>query len=133
VIVDTSAIVAILRDEPDADRYVEALVGADPPRMSAATYLELCIVVDANRNPVLGGRLDDLVATARIVIEPVTPKQARVARQGYRDYGKGSGHPAALNFGDCFAYALARDSGDSLLYKGQDFAQTDVASVLRPA
>ena len=133
MIVDTSAIIAILRDEPDAGRYIEALAGADPPRMSACTHLETCIVVDANRDPVLGGRLDDLIATARIRIEPVTPRHAEIGRQAYRDFGKGSGHPAGLNFGDCFAYALARDSSEPLLYKGDDFAQTDIAPVLRPA
>jgi ribonuclease VapC len=132
VIVDTSAIIAILRDEPDADRYVEALAGADPPRISAGTYLETCIVVDANTDRVLGGRLDDLIVSARMRIEPVTSRHAAVARQAYRDFGKGSGHPAGLNFGDCFAYALARDSGEPLLYKGDDFGHTDVASALPP-
>jgi ribonuclease VapC len=132
MIVDTSAIIAILRDEPDADRYVEALARADPPRISAGTYLETCIVVDANRDPVLGGRLDDLIAAARMKVEPVTPRHAAVARRAYQDFGKGSGHPADLNFGDCFAYALARDSDEPLLYKGDDFGHTDVASALPP-
>lgn len=132
MIVDTSAIIAILRGEPDADRYVAALVDADPPRISSGTYLETCIVVDANRDPVLGGRLDDLIATARLKVEPFTTRHAAVARRAYRDFGRGSGHPAGLNFGDCFAYALARDSGEPLLYKGDDFGHTDVASALPP-
>lgn len=133
MIVDTSAIIAILRDEPDADRYVEALAGADPARMSAGTYLETCIVVDANGDPVLSGRLDDLIATARVKVEAFTSKQAEVARRAYREFGKGSGHPAGLNFGDCFAYALARDSGEPLLYKGDDFRHSDVAPAWPPA
>ncbi len=119
-----------LRDEPDADRYIEALAGADPPRMSAGTNLETCIVVDANGDPVLGGRLDDLIATARLKVEAVAPRHAEVARRAYRDFGRGSGHPAGLNFGDCFAYALARDNGEPLLYKGADFAHTDSTPAL---
>jgi ribonuclease VapC len=94
--------------------------------MSAATYLEAAIVVDANRDPVLSGRFDDLVTQAALRIEPVTERQAQLARQAYRDFGKGSGHPAGLNYGDCFAYALARTTGDSLLFKGNGFSQTDV-------
>jgi ribonuclease VapC len=130
VIVDTSAVIAILRDEPDADRYVTALAAAIEPRMSAATYLEAAIVVDANRDPVLSGRFDDLVAEAALRIEPVTEQQAQLARRAHRDFGKGSGHPARLNFGDCFAYALARTTGHSLLFKGDDFSHTDVRSAV---
>ncbi len=130
MIVDTSALIAILRDEPDANRYVVALAAAGGPRMSAGTYLETAIVVDANRDPVLSRRLDDLVAEADLRIEPVTYEQALLARQAYRDFGKGSRHPAGLNFGDCFAYALARAAGEELLFKGRDFSQTDVRSAL---
>lgn len=126
MIVDTSAVIAILRDEPDADRYVAALAAAAEPRMSAATYLEAAIVVDVNRDAVLSGRFDDLVSQAELRIEPVTEQQAQLARQAYRNFGKGSGHPADLNYGDCFAYALARATGDPLLFKGNDFSQTDV-------
>jgi ribonuclease VapC len=72
--------------------------------------------------------VDDLLAAAQIVIEPVSPAQARIAREAYRDFGKGSGHAAGLNFGDCFAYALARATGEPLLYKGDDFSHTDVAA-----
>lgn len=130
MIVDTSAIIAVLRDEPDADRYVQALAHATQPRMSAGTYLETAIVVDANGDPVLSGRLDDLLAAAVIEVEPFTRPQADIARQAYRAFGKGSGHPAGLNFGDCFAYALARVAGEPLLFKGGGFALTDVASAL---
>jgi ribonuclease VapC len=130
LIVDTSAIVAILRGEPDADRYVEALGRATEPVVSAGTYLETAIVIDANRDPVLSGRLDDLLAVAGITVEPVTERHAEMARQAFRDFGRGSGHPAGLNFGDCFAYALARASGQPLLFKGDDFSRTDVTSAL---
>ena len=75
--------------------------------MSSANYLEAAIVVDANRNPLLSRRFDDLIAGTGIVVEPVTRDQAEIAWAAYRDFGKGSGHPAGLNFGDCFAYALA--------------------------
>ena len=130
MIVDTSAIIAILRGEPDADRFVEALSQATAAVISAGTYIETAIVVDSNLDPVLSARLDDLLAVARVRIEPVTETHAEVARQAYRDFGKGSGHPAGLNFGDCFAYASARLSRDSLLFKGDDFARTDIASAL---
>ena len=127
MIVDTSAIIAILRAEPDADLYIRALAAAAAPRISAATYLEAAIVVDVGRDPVLSGRFDDLVQEAGLCIEPVTEQQAQLARRANRDFGKGSGHPAGLNFGDCFAYALSRASGEPLLYKGDDFRHTDVA------
>ncbi len=128
MIVDTSAIIAILRDEPDADQYVTALAEADEAVISAGTYLETAIVVDANRDPVLSGRLDDLLAVTRIRIEPVTERHTEIARQAYQQFGKASGHPASLNFGDCFAYALARSSATPLLYKGDDFSQTDITA-----
>jgi ribonuclease VapC len=130
VIVDTSALIAILRGEPDAERYVLALSQTETPMISAGTYLETAIVVDANRDPVLSRRLDDLLAAAGASVEPVSRAHAEIARQAYRDFGKGSGHPAGLNFGDCFAYALARTTGNAVLYKGDDFAHTDVASAI---
>jgi ribonuclease VapC len=130
VIVDTSAVLAILRDEPDAERYAHALASSSACSMSAATYVEAGVVVDANRDPVLSRRLDDLLTRAAVVIAPVTAADAEVARQAYRDYGKGTGHPARLNFGDCFSYALARTSRERLLFKGNDFVHTDVESAL---
>ena len=129
MIIDTSALLAILRDEPDAVLYRDAIEDAATRRVSAGTFIEAAIVVDANRDPVLSRRLDQLLEEANIVIEVVTVEQARLARAAYRDFGRASGHPARLNFGDCFAYALARSSGEPLLFKGLDFAQTD----LRPA
>ncbi|MCB1495206.1 MAG: type II toxin-antitoxin system VapC family toxin [Bauldia sp.] len=126
MIVDSSAFIAILYEEDGFFPFADALAGPGPFRMSAATYLELSIVVDGKRSPRLSRRVDDLILETGITIEPVTEKQARIAREAYRDFGKGSGHPAGLNFGDCFAYALAKDRNEPLLFKGGDFAKTDV-------
>ena len=130
MIVDSSSIVAIMLSEPDAADHLAALTAAKSPRMSAATYVETGIVADSSRNAADGRRLDALLREARVIIEPVTETQALIARQAYRDFGRGSGHPAGLNLGDCFAYALAKDLGEPLLYKGDDFARTDVRSAL---
>ena len=128
MIVDTSAVIAILKEERDAYRFLRAItVSTEPKRISAANYLEAGIVVDANRNPLLSRRLDDLIVQTEIEVEAVTPQQANIARAAYRDFGKGSGHPAGLNFGDCFAYALAKSMREPLLFKGDDFSHTDVA------
>lgn len=129
MIVDSSALVAVLKDEPGAAALRRKLAEAATVRISAGTLLETAVVVDGRGDPVLGRRLDDLLAIARIAVEPVTEAQVQIARQAYRDYGKGSGHPAGLNLGDCFAYALARESGELLLFVGDDFRHTD----LRPA
>lgn len=130
MIIDSSALLAILRAEPEAAAYAEAIAAAEFRRVSAANYLETAIVVDGSRDAVASRKLDELFREAQIVIEPVTGNQARIARAAYRDFGKGSGHLARLNFGDCFAYALAKDSGETLLFKGADFPHTDVASAL---
>ena len=129
MIVDSSALVAILYDEPEAQACIAAMY-ATQCRISAANFLEAAIVIDSARSPVAGHRLDDLLVQTRMVIEPVTEEQVRIARQAYRDYGRGSGHPARLNFGDCFAYALARASGEPLLFKGDDFRHTDIIPAL---
>ena len=131
MIVDTSALVAILRAESDAADYATALEGAVERRMSAANFLEAAVVMDSARDPIVSRRFDELVAAAGLRIEPVTEQQARIAREAYRDFGKGSGHPAGLNFGDCFAYALAKQSGEPLLFKGKDFIHTDVVPARR--
>jgi ribonuclease VapC len=128
VIIDTSAVIAVLKEESDASRFMRALtMSVEPKRLSAANYLEAAIVVDANRNPLLSRRLDDLIVQTEIIAEPVTLEQAKMARAAYRDFGRGSGHPARLNFGDCFAYALAKSMREPLLFKGDDFGHTDVA------
>lgn len=124
--VDTSALIAILRNESDAAAYAEAIARAGVRRLSAANYVETAAVIDGSRDPVASRRFDDLVREAGLVIEAVTPAQARIARDAYRDFGRGSGHPAQLNFGDCFAYALARDKNEPLLFKGTDFSRTDI-------
>ena len=127
MIVDTSVLIAILKGEPEADQFATAL--ANPKSslaLSAASYLEAGIVVDRNGNTALSARLDDLLETFAIEIAPVTASQAKLARAAYRQFGKGSGHAAGLNFGDCFSYALAMESGAALLFKGADFAATDV-------
>ena len=127
MIVDTSAVIAILKEEQDAARFLRAVaISREPKRISAANYLEAGIVVDANRNPLLSRRFDDLIVQTEIAVEPVTREQAEIARAAYRDFGKGSGHPAGLNFGDCFAYALAKSKREPLLFKGDDFSRTDV-------
>jgi ribonuclease VapC len=130
MIVDTSAIIAILRDEDDAAVYAQAIAGADTPKLSAASYLECGIVVDSQRDPVISRGLDELIAAAGLAIEPVTEDQARLARQAYADFGKASGHPAGLNFGDCLSYALALDLREPLLWKGNDFGHTGIPSAL---
>lgn len=128
MIVDTSALVAIVRAEPDADRYAAALSSSPRNQMSAANYLEAAIVVDSVRDPVASRRFDELLGAAGITLVAVTPEQAEVARTAYRDFGKGSGHPARLNLGDCFAYALAVTTAEPLLHKGDDFTHTDITS-----
>jgi ribonuclease VapC len=127
MIVDTSALIAVLRDEADASRFARALASrAEAKRLSAANFLEAAIVIDGSRDPIASRRLDELIAKAGIEIAAVTAEQARIARDAYRDFGKGNGHPAGLNFGDCFAYALAKTTGEALLFKGGDFGRTDL-------
>jgi ribonuclease VapC len=127
MIVDTSALIVILRDEPEARAFAMAIADTDRRRMSAANYLEAAIVIDGSRDPIASRRFDDLLREAGIAIDPVTEEQAKVAREAYRDFGRGSGHAAKLNFGDCFAYALAKTSGEPLLFKGDDFIHTGIA------
>lgn len=129
MIVDSSALIAIIREEPEAAAFKSSLLTARNVSLSAGSYLECSIVVDGYKNPLLSAKFDSILEETGVVIEPVTAEQARIARQAYRDYGKGSGHRAGLNFGDCFSYALARVKREPLLYKGDDFVHTDV----RPA
>ena len=130
MIVDSSALVAILRSEPERDACLDALTTAASSGISAATLLECSIVIDSFRDPVVSRRLDELRLEAGIHVAPFTATQADVARRAYRDYGKGSGHPAGLNLGDCFAYALATEQDEPLLFVGDDFTHTDVRSAL---
>jgi ribonuclease VapC len=130
MIIDTSALVAILRDEPEAETYARAIESAAKRRISAVNFVEAAVVIDGSRDPIASRRFDELLRAAQILIEPVTEIQARLARDAYRDFGRGSGHPAKLNFGDCFAYALAKNTGEALLFKGDDFAQTDMTRAI---
>jgi ribonuclease VapC len=125
MIVDSSAIIAILRNEPDAAAMAEALQEAPIRHISAVTYVEAAVVADNDRNPLLSRRFDSLVRDAQMLVEPVTARQAELARHAYRDFGKGR-HKAGLNLGDCFAYALAKEMDEPLLFKGDDFRHTDI-------
>lgn len=130
MIIDTSALIAILRAEPDARTYATVIQDAVERRISAANLLETALVIDSSRDPIASRRLDELLREAQITVEPVTERQAHIARAAYRDFGRGSKHVANLNFGDCFAYALAKDKGEPLLFKGKDFRRTDIAAAL---
>jgi ribonuclease VapC len=130
MIIDTSAIIAILRDEPEAAVFARAIAVESSRRVSAANYVEAAVVIDASGDPIASRRVDDFFKTAQITIEAVTEAQAQIARAAYRDFGKGSRHPAKLNFGDCFAYALAKSRREPLLFKGNDFIHTDIISIL---
>lgn len=126
MIVDTSAILAILLREEEASS-VEALIAASSCRMSVANILEASVVLESRGGRAAGRALDDFLAASEVAAAAVTTEQFEAARDAWRRYGKGN-HPAALNFGDCFAYALASTTGESLLFKGNDFAQTDISA-----
>ena len=125
MIVDTSAVLAVLFGEPDAERYERAIAGASRCRMSVVSFLEAAIVLESRTGAEAGHELDLFLERAPIELAPVTPDHAQAARRAWRRFGKGT-HPAGLNFGDCFAYALAEATRESLLFKGRDFALTDV-------
>ena len=130
MIVDSSALIAILRQEPEADTFTNAIDNAEILHISAGTIFEASIIADRIRNPGFGQRFDMLYERSKMIVIPFDEAQARIARQAYRDFGQGSGHPARLNFGDCFAYALAKLTGEPLLFKGDDFKETDIVSVV---
>ncbi len=125
MIVDTSIVIAILRDEPEALDFSAILEANMPVAMSAGSWIEIAIVLSRLGVAGLEERSIELVEALGFRIEPVTVEQAEIARAAYREFGKGN-HPAHLNFGDCFAYALSKATGEPLLFKGDDFAQTDV-------
>jgi ribonuclease VapC len=126
MIVDASAVVGILKNESGAEVLYDVMASAQNRRMSAATFVEFCVVIDSSRDPLKSGRLDDLLRRFDVEIIDVTKEQAHIARAAYRDFGRGSGQPARLNFGDCFSYALAKVTGEPLLFKGDDFGHTDL-------
>lgn len=125
MIVDSSAVIAILQSEPEADAMQKALDRTPSRTISAVNYVETAIVIDGRGDPVLSHIFDNFLFETRITIDSVTPEQARLAREAYRDFGKGR-HRAGLNLGDCFSYALAKDKREPLLFKGDDFRRTDV-------
>ncbi|PYB72516.1 type II toxin-antitoxin system VapC family toxin [Rhizobium wuzhouense] len=127
MIVDTSAMVAIFYGEPEATDFTQRIHGAAITRMSVANYLELSMVIEKQLGPDGMRQVDTFIRRAAIIIEPVTVEQGNLARQAFLDFGKGR-HKAGLNFGDCFAYALAKDLDEPLLFKGKDFAATDIRS-----
>jgi ribonuclease VapC len=126
MIVDTSALLAMLFREPEREEFARLIEESEFARISTATLLEASIVVDAKGDRDLSRRLDELVRALQLEIEPFSVEQASIARAAYADFGKGSGHPAGLNFGDCFAYSLATAMDEPLLFKGEDFARTDI-------
>ncbi|HYN73021.1 MAG TPA: type II toxin-antitoxin system VapC family toxin [Nakamurella sp.] len=126
MVIDPSAIVAMIAGEDERKVFLQACRSSASVRLSAAGYLEAGIVLDGRDDPVLSRELDELLTLLGVIIEPVSVTQARIARRAYKEFGRGSGHPARLNFGDCFSYALAIQTAEPLLFKGTDFAHTDV-------
>jgi ribonuclease VapC len=129
MIVDTSVIIALVREEPEAPSFGRALSRAVRPRISAANWVEAAMVAEGRGQADGAGRFDRVMAASGIEVVGVTPDMARRARDAWRRFGKGQ-HPAGLNFGDCFSYALAAELDEPLLFKGDDFSKTDVKAVL---
>ena len=129
VIIDTSALVAILYGEPEATAFTQSIHNADTNRISVATYLELSMVIETQLGPAGMRQAETFLRRAGVTIEPVDLEQGELARQAFLDFGKGR-HKAGLNFGDCFSYALAKATGEALLFKGHDFAATDIVSAV---
>jgi ribonuclease VapC len=125
MVIDTSALIAILLNESEADQFANAIALDERRLLSAASALETGIVIEARKGPAGGRELDLLLHRARIEIVPLTAAQVDIARGAWRRFGRGN-HQAGLNFGDCCAYALSKSSGEPLLFKGQDFALTDI-------
>jgi ribonuclease VapC len=127
VILDTSALIAVLYGEPEQADFVQLIHDAESCRVSVVSFVELSMVVESQLGPEAGRQVDTLFRRTGIVIEPVTVEHGHLARQAFLDYGKGR-HKAGLNFGDCFSYALAKATGEPLLFKGRDFSKTDIKS-----
>lgn len=129
MILDTSALVAVLFGESEADAYTQLIHDSDRCLISTGSFLELSIVIERQTGPEVARQCDMFFRRAGIIVEPFTVEQAFVARHAFHDFGKGR-HRAGLNFGDCFAYALAKVTGEPLLFKGNDFRKTDVVSAI---
>lgn len=132
MVIDTSAVLAIFLGEPERRHFLELITGAEVRLISAANVLETGIVLERRRGEAAGREFDLFISRARVDIVAVDADQVETARRAWRRFGKGR-HPAALNFGDCFAYALAKTSGEPLLAKGNDFHQTDIQMCIRSA
>jgi ribonuclease VapC len=130
MIVDSSALLAVILNEDDEPKYCAALIDAPVLRMSAANWVDAAIVVDSHKNPAAVVRFENLFDALQLRVEPITIEDAYRARAAYANYGRGH-HPARLNHGDCFAYALAKRCGEPLLFKGNDFTQTDIEPALK--
>jgi ribonuclease VapC len=126
MVIDTSALAAIFFSEPEREVFLAAIVGDANPLISAATVLETGIVLEARQGESAGREFDLFVVRANLHVVPVDAEQVELARSAWRKYGKGR-HSAALNYGDCFTYALAKTTGEPLLAKGTDFGMTDIA------
>ena len=126
MIVDASALLAIVFSEPERDRFLEIADSAGDLTMSVINFVEAGIKVDRDADARRAPALDKIVAELAIGVAPVTVAQGRLARQAHKKFGRGSGHPARLNLGDCFAYALAKTRREPLLFKGDDFSKTDI-------
>jgi ribonuclease VapC len=130
MIVDSSALVAIILREEDESVFAHAMLQETSLKMSAANWLEAAMIIDSRKLPTGRIRFADVVADFRIEIVPVTPEIAERARRAHNEFGRGN-HPARLNYGDCFAYATSAVLGESLLFKGRDFSQTDIEPALK--
>jgi ribonuclease VapC len=132
MVIDTSALLAILLGEPEEVRFAEILERESEVRMSAASYMEAAMIIDRRVNAEHREMLDGALKVFGIKIEPVTEEQARVARRAFQEFGRGA-HPAGLNYGDCFTYALAKVTQEKLLFKGNDFTKTDLLPAFKPS
>jgi ribonuclease VapC len=130
VVLDTSALLAVLLDEPESGRILEAIVESGGAKMSAANWLEVTMIVEEKGGRLASLRLDEFFRIAAIEIAPVSVEQAQAARTAWRYFGRHK-HSARLDFGDCFAYALAKVSGETLLFTGEEFSRTDIEPALK--
>jgi ribonuclease VapC len=130
MVIDSSALVALLLAEPETEAFVSAIAAATVRLLSTASYLETGIVMTARVGPLARAKLDELIAELSVLLVPFTPEQAQLALNAFQRYGRGSGHPAGLNYGDCFTYALAKLTGEPVLFKGYDFSRTDLIAAI---
>jgi ribonuclease VapC len=131
LIVDTSALLAVMLEEDDSDRFLDAITFAESASISAVSHFEAAMIIERRSDGVASKRFDDIERLMKLRVVEFTPTQALLARQAWRRFGKGSDNPAQLNYGDCMVYALAKDTGQPLLFKGNDFSQTDIEPALK--